>query len=161
MSTPSIEDVQQFLAHEAHLLDSWQLAEWAELFTDDGEYLVPPPGEPEGDPAQTLFFVYDDRNRLRERAIRLLKTSAHAEFPRSTTTRLTSNVRLGVAQDGDLKVECTFVVYRARAGKFDVLPGHCRYVMTARGGTPMRIRSKRAMLGIDALRPQDKLTIIL
>jgi p-cumate 2,3-dioxygenase beta subunit len=161
VSLPSIEDVRQFLAHEAHLLDTWQLREWAELFTDDGVYLVPPPGEPEGDPARTLFLVYDDRDRLRERAVRLLKTSAHAEFPHSVTTRLTSNVRIAATEGGDFKVECTFVVYRSRAAKFDVLPGHCRYVMTAEAGSTLKIRSKRAMLGIEALRPQDKLTIIL
>jgi p-cumate 2,3-dioxygenase beta subunit len=158
---PSIEDVRQFIAHEAHLLDTWKLREWADLFTEDGVYLVPPPNEPDGDPALTLFLIYDDRDRLRERAVRLLKTSAHAEFPRSVTTRLTSNVRLGDAQGSDFTAYCTFVVYRARAAKFDILPGHCTYVIATGADSTLKIRSKRAMLGIDALRPQDKLTIIL
>lgn len=160
MSAASTEDIRDFLYHEANLLDTWKLKEWAELFTEDGEYLVPPLTEPEGDPARTLFLVYDDRARLRERAVRLLKPAAHAEFPRSKTTRLVNNVRIVNRDAEQLLVECAFVVYRARDIKFDVLPGHARYLLKLQAGE-LKIRSKRSMLALEALRPQDKLTIIL
>ena len=37
----SRSDAEDFLIQEAALLDSWKLMEWADLFTEDGEYLVP------------------------------------------------------------------------------------------------------------------------
>ena len=83
----SVASAHAFLAHEAELLDSWRLLEWAELFTDDGEYLIPTTDLPDGNPQDTLYLVYDNRHRLEERAKRLLKRSAHAEFPRSRTLR--------------------------------------------------------------------------
>src|SRR5258708_288736 len=55
----SRSEAEDFLYREAALLDSWRLMEWAELFTDDGEYLVPSTDEPDGDPASTLFLIYD------------------------------------------------------------------------------------------------------
>ena len=33
MSLPTRAAIEDFLFHEAELLDSWRLAEWAELFT--------------------------------------------------------------------------------------------------------------------------------
>lgn len=80
MTRVSREAVEDFLFHEADLLDRWALSEWTALFTDDGEYLVPPTDNPDAAPTDTLFLVYDDRHRLAERAKRLLKKSAHAEF---------------------------------------------------------------------------------
>jgi p-cumate 2,3-dioxygenase beta subunit len=161
MSPPTLERVRDFLFHEAGLLDAWRLREWADLFADDGVYLVPPPTDPEGDPARTLFLVYDDRARLTERATRLLKRTAHAEFPHSVTTRLVSNVRMSMGDDGELCVDSVFIVHRARGAKLDVFPGRSRHLITTSPEGDMRIRSKRAMLGLDTLRPQDKLTIIL
>jgi p-cumate 2,3-dioxygenase beta subunit len=144
------------------LLDSWQLNEWVALFTDDGEYLVPSTDSPDGDPQKDLFLIFDDRFRIEQRALRLLKTTAHAEFPRSKTRHLVSNVRAFAMGDGMVRIESNFVVYRSRHGKTDVFPGHCIYeVVWDATGSAHRIRRKRAVLDIDALRPQGKLSIIL
>ena len=43
----SRSDAEDFLIREAALLDSWKLMEWADLFTEDGEYLVPATDDPE------------------------------------------------------------------------------------------------------------------
>jgi len=37
----SRSDAEDFLIQEAALLDSWKLMEWADLFTEDGEYWCP------------------------------------------------------------------------------------------------------------------------
>ena len=153
-------EVEDFLFHEADLLDRWELDAWARLFTDDGEYLIPPTDLPDGDPSKDLFLVYDDRHRLGERAKRLGKKSAHAEFPHSRTRHIISNVR--VRPSGDmLRVTCNFVVYRSKQGVNDIYPGHSEYdlVLAADGG--FCIRRKRAVLDIDTLRPQGKVSIIL
>lgn len=153
-------EVEDFLYREAALLDEWRLDEWAALFTDDGVYLVPPTDAPDADPARTLFLVNDDRFRLGERARRLLKPRAHAEFPHSRTQHTISNVRVAEGNAGNLRVDCHFIVYRTRREVLDVFPGQSAYGLVRADGS-FRIRAKRAMLTLDALRPQGKLSIIL
>ena len=42
-------EVEDFLYHEAALLDEWKLDEWQALLTDDAAYYVPPNDQLEGD----------------------------------------------------------------------------------------------------------------
>ena len=157
VTRPEVED---FLFQEADLLDSWRLEEWALLFTDDGEYLIPPTDVPDGDPKHDLFLVYDDRHRLGERVKRLGKKTAHAEFPHSRTRHLVTNVRISQDTEG-VQATCNFVVYRSKNGVNDVYPGHSHYRLVPQEGGGFRIRSKRATLDVDTLRPQGKVSIIL
>jgi p-cumate 2,3-dioxygenase beta subunit len=157
VTRPEVED---FLFHEAQLLDNWQLDQWVALFTDDGEYLIPPTDVPDGDPKRDLFLVYDDRHRLGERARRLGKKSAHAEFPHSRTRHMIANVQ--VRQDGAaVRATCNFVVYRSKNGVNDIYPGHSEYDLVPGDDGGFRIRRKRAVLDVDTLRPQGKVSIIL
>ena len=156
----SRSDAEDFLIHEAALLDSWRLLEWADLFTDDGEYLVPATDDPEGKAGKSLFLIYDDRHRLGERAKRLLKPTAHAESPHSRTRHMISNVVTGEAADGTIPVTCNFVVFRSRMEVTNIYPGHAEYRLV-RKDDGFRIRSKKAVLDVDALRPHGKISIIL
>ena len=94
-------EVEDFLYHEAALLDEWRLDEWQALLTDDATYYVPPNDQLESDHRSTLFLVADDRERIRQRVIRINDPNCHAEYPKSRTRRMISNVRI-VAVDGDL-----------------------------------------------------------
>ena len=153
--------IEDFLYHEADLLDRWQLMAWVGLFTDDGQYLVPSTDAPEGDPSTTLSLIYDDRHRLEERAKRLMSKAAHAEFPHSQTRHVIANVRiLATEADGTLQVASNFVVYRSKGEVNDVYPGHCFHALATVDGV-LRIRSKRAVLDVQSLRPQGKVSIIL
>ena len=156
----SRSDAEDFLIHEAGLLDAWKLEEWAALFTADGEYLIPATDDPEGQPGTSLFLVYDDRHRLEERAKRLLKKNAHAEVPRSQTRHMTTNVVVGAARDGVVPVSCNFVVFRSRMEVTNIFPGHAEYLLVP-GDEGLRIRAKKAVLDVGALRPQGKISIIL
>jgi p-cumate 2,3-dioxygenase beta subunit len=153
-------EAEDFLFKEAALLDAWRLEEWANLFTEDGEYLIPATDAPDGAPGTSLYLVYDDRHRLGERARRLLKKTAHAESPRSRTRHMSSNVMVAAAEESVTPVFCNFVVFRSRMEKTDIYPGHAEYRLV-RGSDGLRIRSKKAILDIDVLRPQGKVSIIL
>jgi p-cumate 2,3-dioxygenase subunit beta len=153
-------DAEDFLIQEAALLDAWKLEEWAELFTEDGEYLVPATDDPEGKAGKSLFLIYDDRHRLGERAKRLLKKTAHAEQPHSRTRHMTSNVVVGKAEGDVVPVSCNFVVFRSRMEVTNIYPGHAQYVLV-KNGDGLKIRSKKAVLDVDALRPHGKISIIL
>lgn len=156
----SRSDAEDFLIREAALLDSWKLMEWADLFTEDGEYLVPATDDPEGKAGRSLFLIYDDRHRLGERAKRLLKPTAHAEFPHSRTRHMIGNVVTAEDSDGTIPVTCNFVVFRSRMEVTNIYPGHAEYRLV-RQDDGLRIRSKKAVLDVDALRPHGKISIIL
>ncbi len=153
--------VNGFLLHEAKLLDDWQLIEWAELFTDDGEYLVPSTDLPQGTPEESLFLIYDDRHRLTERAKRLLKRTAHVEYPRSRTLHTISNVSVTGQQGERIEAECGFVVYRSRDDHLDIFPGRSQYEFRRQQDGTLRIRRKRSVLILEVLRPHNKLSIII
>ena len=155
------EEAATLLYKESELLDGWRLEEWASLFTDDASYLVPPLDNPNDNPANTLFLIYDDRHRLEQRALRLLKASAHAEFPRSRLRRIVSNIRITNEGDEFVRVESNFVVYRSRGTAFDIFPGHAEYDIVRLPGKGLAFRKKRAILDLDTLRPHGKLSIIL
>jgi p-cumate 2,3-dioxygenase beta subunit len=159
---PTRDEIEDFLFLEAQLLDGWKLHEWEALFTDDGRYLVPPIGmeSPETlDPRSILFLVADDRERMRQRVIRLLKTSAHAEYPRSRTRRMIGNIR-SRPEGGDVRVRSNFIVHRMRRGEVMTYMGEAFHWLNV---TPdgLRIREKRACLDLETLKPQGALTVIL
>lgn len=159
--TPTRAQIEDFLYREAALLDTWKLMEWTELFTEDGEYLIPSTDVPDGEPANTLFLVYDDHHRLVERAKRLLKKSAHAEFPHSRLRRIIGNVMVDAGENGMVRVTCSFAVFRSRLQRADIYPGHSIYDLVVDGPAGFRIRRKRAVLDSDDLRDQGKVSIIL
>jgi p-cumate 2,3-dioxygenase beta subunit len=154
-------DVEEFLYREAALLDRWQLEEWLSLFTDDAVYHVPTIGTaPETTPDNTLFYVADDRARLRERVVRLSKKSAHVEWPRSRTRHMVSNVLIDARAGDELQVSAAFAVHRFKNGAADVYVGSYRYRLAVVDGR-MKIREKRSMLDMDALRPHGRVSILL
>jgi len=57
-------DVEDFLYHEAELLDSWRLDDWLALLTDDAIYEIPPNDRPAATSDNTLFIIADDINRI-------------------------------------------------------------------------------------------------
>lgn len=155
------QDVEEFLFREALLLDQWKLNDWLALFTDDAVYQVPTTSAPDdASPVDTLFYVADDRFRLGERVVRLLKKTAYAEQPHSKTRHLVSNVLIDSRSDDELVVLGAFVVYRSKDGISSSYFGHSRYRLTWADGKLM-IRQKRCMLDSDGLRPQGRISILL
>lgn len=153
--------IEDFLYHEADLLDEWRLPEWLGLFTDDAEYHVPCTDLPaDAKPDDSLFYVADDRFRLGERVKRLMKKTAHAEYPHSRTRRIVGNVRIRGERDGMLEVGSVFTTYRTKDRVTDVYFGSAIHLLLpVEDG--YRIRSKRCLLAGDGLRPAGRLSILL
>ena len=154
------QQIEDFLYEEAALLDAWRLEEWLQLMTDDAAYYVPSTDAPEGDPRSTLFIVSDDIVRLRSRVKQLLGRFAHAEHPHSRTRRLISNVRIRSVEGATIRVTANFAVYRTRMEQFDTYVGRYEHVLIYEDGA-LKIRERRAILDLDALRPHGKVSIIL
>ena len=143
------QQVEDFLYHEAALLDAWRLDEWLALLTDDARYHVPSNEAPNADPAATLFMVADDIHRIKARVLRLQDPHAHAEYPHSRTRRMISNVRISERNDAELRVEANFVVYRfRREERIREYVGAYRYLLRIENGR-LKIAQRDAV--IDAL----------
>lgn len=153
-------EVEDFLFHEADMLDSWRLEEWLELFTLDCTYEVPALDRPDADPGLTWSLIHDHRTMLEQRVIRLKKPEAHAEFPHSKTSRIVGNVRI-LAQTGeDLLVAANFILNRTKGGKFDTYVGRYEYTLVPVEGS-FKIRQKKTILNHDKLDPQGKISFII
>jgi len=154
------QEIEDFLYEEAALLDEWRLQEWLELLTEDAAYYVPSTDIPDGDHRTTLFLIADDAVRLRSRVKQLLGKSAHAETPHSRTRRLLSNVRIRGVEDDCISVTANFAVYRLRVEQVDTYVGRYEYVLVRHQGR-LKIRQRRAILDLEALRPHGKVSFIL
>lgn len=154
-------EVEDFLYREAALLDDWKLEEWEALLTEDAAYYVPPNDRPESDHRQTLFLVADDRERIRQRIIRVLDPNCHAEYPRSRTRRMISNVRI-TSVDGDLvSVAANFVCYRYRRyERIREYVGSYRYVLKCSGDS-FRIKERRVLIDAHELGSLGSVSFIL
>ena len=161
LETVTRDQVEDFMFYEAELLDEWKLKEWLGLFTADGCYYVPTTDSaPNASPDDSLFYVADDRFRLEQRVERLLKKTAHAEYPRSKTRHLVSNVRIRARKDDELDVGAAVLTYRTKMGLTETYIGSYRYriAVTPEG---LRIREKRCVLDMDGLKPNGRISIIL
>ena len=155
------QEVEDFLYHEAALLDDWKLDEWQALLTDDAAYYVPPNDQLEGDHRNTLFLVADDRERIRQRVIRINDPNCHAEYPKSRTRRMISNVRI-LGFEGDLvKVAANFVCYRFRRyERIREYVGAYRHILE-RAGDSFRIKERRVLIDAHELGSLGSVSFIL
>lgn len=153
-------EVEDFLFHEAALLDEWRLDEWLALLTEDARYHVPSNDAPTGDPSSTLFLIADDIHRIRGRVARLNDPHAHAEFPHSRTRRLVTNVRAS-EQGGQIEACANFAVYRMRrGGNESVYVGRYRYLLRRVDGA-LRIALREAILDSEELGRLGAVSFIL
>ena len=85
--------IQNFLFHEAHLLDTRQFEAWRDLFTDQGRYWVPlKPGQKRADAEASLFD--DDKTMMATRIERLRHPNIHSQIPPHRTCRVVGNVTI-------------------------------------------------------------------
>ncbi len=154
------DEAEDFLYHEAALLDEWKLDEWLGLLADDARYLVPSNDAPGGDPAGTLYTIADDIHRIRGRVTRLKDPQGHAEFPHSRTRRMISNVRI-VEEGDEIRVEANFTVHRFRRNeRVSQFVGRYRYTLRMVGGKP-RIARREAILDAQELGSLGAVSFIL
>jgi p-cumate 2,3-dioxygenase beta subunit len=153
--------VEDFLYHEAALLDEWRLDAWQELLTEDACYYVPSNDQPESDHRRALFLIADDRERIRQRIIRVQDPNCHAEYPKSRTRRMIGNVRiLGI--EGDLiSVAANFVCYRFRRyERVREYVGAYHYLLR-RAGDSFRIKERRVLIDAHELGSLGSVSFIL
>jgi 3-phenylpropionate/cinnamic acid dioxygenase small subunit len=112
-SVETRSEVEQFLYHEAWLLDHGRLDEWLGLFTDDATYWIPLQAS-QSDPLTASSIVYDDRRLLEVRVRQFQHPRAHARTPAPRTVHQISNVHVLGAEGDELRVASTLVLLEYR-----------------------------------------------
>jgi 3-phenylpropionate/cinnamic acid dioxygenase small subunit len=107
---------EQFLYHEARLLDTQRYEDWLQLFTQDATYWLPLEQD-QKDPHETSSIVHDDRTQIELRVKQYRHARAHARQPLARTVHQISNiVPLGEA-NGALRIASTLTVVEFRNEK--------------------------------------------
>ncbi|HVD73448.1 MAG TPA: aromatic-ring-hydroxylating dioxygenase subunit beta, partial [Xanthobacteraceae bacterium] len=120
--------IEQFLIHEAGLLDSRRFRDWMELFADDGTYWVPAVPDQESPFDQASLF-YDDRDLMRTRVERLEHPRIHVQTPPSRTAHLVGNVLVEEVDEakGEYVVGSTVIMVEYRDEAQRVFAGRQRH----------------------------------
>jgi 3-phenylpropionate/cinnamic acid dioxygenase small subunit len=82
---------EEFIIHEAGLLDARRFRDWMTLFAEDGTYWVPAVPDQKSPFDQASLF-YDDRDLMKTRIDRLEHPRIHVQTPPSRTAHLVGNV---------------------------------------------------------------------
>ena len=107
-------EIEQFLYHEARLLDLQRYEEWLELYTEDATYWVPLE-QGQSDPIETSSIIHDDRTLLELRIKQARHPRAHARLPLARTVHQVGNVQLLEQADDAARVASTLQVIEFRA----------------------------------------------
>jgi 3-phenylpropionate/cinnamic acid dioxygenase small subunit len=144
---------EQFLYHEAHLLDAQRYEEWLALFTEDATYWVPLE-QSQKDPRETSSLVYDDRTLLELRVKQMRHPRAHARAPLPRTIHQVGNIVVD-----DLAVRSTLTVVEFRNDKQRLWAGLVEHRLR-RERDGFRIAAKRIDL-VNSEGELEGLTILL
>jgi 3-phenylpropionate/cinnamic acid dioxygenase small subunit len=153
-------EIEQFLYHEAKLLEENKLHDWLGLLTEDVRDLIPAIGTVQGgtsegqaEPKLMFHMSDDDKRSLAFKVARLDTGLAHAETPPSRTTRLITNVQVeGRLPGGEVEVSSRFLVLQVRPNAQAWLMGS-RKDLLRRTQTDWKI-ARRVIHMADDLLPQ-------
>ena len=114
-------EVEQFLYHEARLLDDRKFDEWLDLLTDDIHYWMPIRRtttmreiENEFTAPGAMAFFDDDKTYLTIRVKKMSAGNAWSEDPPSRTRHFVSNISIVEIQGDDITIDANFHLYRTR-----------------------------------------------
>ncbi|HEY1261045.1 MAG TPA: 3-phenylpropionate/cinnamic acid dioxygenase subunit beta [Stellaceae bacterium] len=159
-----LRDIEDFLYHEAELLDERRYEEWLALVADDIRYWMPmrrnvKVGEQEREftRADRDINWFDEGKETLERRVKQILTGIHwAEEPVSRISHMVSNVQLldaapSVADAAEVAVKCRFLVYRNRVEtETDILCGK-REDLLRRIGESWQIARRKIILDQNVL----------
>jgi benzoate/toluate 1,2-dioxygenase beta subunit len=149
-------ECEDFLIHEARLLDDARFDEWLALFTDKAHYWVPSQPNQQS-PLDTVSLMYDDRRLLETRVRRLSSPRIYSQEPRSRTSRIVANVTVEGANAGETLVRSKFTIVEYRREEQRLFAGTCFHTLVG-GGADIRIAFKRVdLVNCDA--PMDGLVV--
>ena len=147
---------EQFLLHEARLLDDGKFDDWLALFTLDAWYWVP--SEPDqADPVETVSLIYDDRRLLETRVRRLASPRMYSQEPRSRTSRIIANVTREDVERNSCTVRSKFIMIEYRREQQRIFGGTMLHRLALAGGRILIAWKRVNIVNCDA--PLDGITV--
>lgn len=124
--------VQQFLLHEARLLDERRLREWLALYADDAEYWVPYAWGQES-PKDHVSLFYETKTLLGMRIDRLERELSPLDSPMSRVNHYLTNVTAepGEGEEIVARAHLLFVEYRREEQRW--FAGRCTWRLRPAG----------------------------
>ena len=158
------QEIEEFLYHEAELLDERRYEEWLALVAEDVRYWMPmrrnvKVGESEREFTRADHDInwFDEGKETLERRVRQILTGIHwAEEPVSRITHMVSNVQLlevrpSLAEPSEVATKCRFLVYRNRVEtETDILVGK-REDLLRRAGESWQLARRKIILDQNVL----------
>lgn len=171
MTGPAVDkaEIEEFLFHEADLLDDCRLDDWLKLFHKDGYYWIPI--DPDADPVREPSVLYDDEYMREMRVHQLVHETSHwSQIPPSRTVHSVSNIRVGAPQaDASIEVRCNLIVTELRSagprtiqyglGEQRAIAARCVYRLMKDAGTWLILLKKVVLINRDE--PLDNLTFMI
>src|SRR5215472_3762822 len=137
-------EIENFLYHEARLMDGHAYDEWLALWSEDALYWAPS-NDDDIDPERHVSIVYENRAGLEDRIARLKSGAAYAQDPKSRLSRVVSNVEVEEGNSGELIVNSTFNLTALRRRRMDIFAGRSIYKLQ-RDGDSFKIAYKKVLL---------------
>jgi 3-phenylpropionate/cinnamic acid dioxygenase small subunit len=144
---------QEFVAHEARLIDEQRFDDWLALFAEDGRYWVPLAGAAQAEGQAYNALADEDPLLLALRVQRLKNPKAHSQHPRSRCQHVlqASQVIEGDEAGGSCALRTPFLYIESRGARQLLLAGSATHRLV-RAGDAWRLRMKRVDL-LDAGEP--------
>ncbi len=158
------QEIEEFLYHEADLLDERRYEDWLALIAEDVRYWMPmrrnvKVGEQEREFTRADHDInwFDEGRETLERRVKQIMTGIHwAEEPVSRITHIVSNVQLVEVQPSleeavEVMTKCRFLIYRNRVEtETDILVGK-RDDLLRRSGDGWLIARRKIILDQNVL----------
>lgn len=141
-----LRELEQFLFHEARLLDAHRFDDWLALFTDDCLYWVPLEAN-QKDGLDACSIIHDDRVLLEARIRQYRHPRAHSRLPLARTVHQVGNVTLleERPERGEARVASNLVLVEFRNERQRVFGGLVEHRLR-RVGADWKIAAKRVDL---------------
>lgn len=161
MSSETKEAVEEFMIHEAEILDDGKLREWLDLVSEDITYQVPIRTARENESPQSQFsdesyHFNENRASLEARIDRFSTDYAWVENPRSRTRRFVSNVRITEDEGDTVSAKSNLLLFRNRENKAEpeLISGERRDTLS-RNGDSLEIEERTVLLDHTLLETRD------
>lgn len=135
-------EIEQFLFHEAALLDEWRFRDWLALLAEDLRYTMRTTVNAQtrdrrrGVQPPTTWIFNDTRFQLERRVARLETGMAWAEEPPSRTRHFTTNLRVFATDAPDeFEARVNYLLYRSQKERDETLYAGSRIDRVRRADT--------------------------
>lgn len=150
----TLEEVTQFIYHEARLQDESQYSDWEKLWADDGVYWVPANGD-DIDPEQQMSIIYDNRSRIGLRVSQYYTGKRFSQTPKSRLRRLISNIEVTSDNGAEIQVAANVLVFESHIRGDTIWGARTEYTLR-REAEGLRMVLKKVLL----VNNQDALTTL-